>query len=93
MFTILDRETIRHGNICRRTEFYMRMPGLVIPFTTFTITCLLLAVIVIWLAMVVVLLFSAFPRAFSTMMIALHIPISGEGTRHGVVGSGESYGR
>jgi cytochrome bd ubiquinol oxidase subunit II len=31
----------------------------------------------VWLILVIVLLFSAFPRAFSTMMIALHIPITG----------------
>jgi cytochrome bd ubiquinol oxidase subunit II len=30
----------------------------------------------VWLILVIVLLFSAFPRAFSTMMIALHIPIT-----------------
>jgi len=30
----------------------------------------------VWLILVVVLLFSAFPRAFSTTMIALHIPIT-----------------
>src|SRR6202008_849465 len=30
----------------------------------------------VWLILVVVLLFSGFPRAFSTIMIALHIPIS-----------------
>src|ERR1700740_1767043 len=30
----------------------------------------------VWLILVVVLLFSAFPLAFSTMMIALHIPIT-----------------
>lgn len=30
----------------------------------------------VWLILVVVLLFSAFPRAFSTIMIALHIPIT-----------------
>jgi hypothetical protein len=30
----------------------------------------------VWLILVIVLLFSAFPRAFSAMMIALHIPIT-----------------
>jgi cytochrome bd ubiquinol oxidase subunit II len=30
----------------------------------------------VWLILVVVLLFSAFPRAFSTIMIGLHIPIT-----------------
>src|SRR6202007_2845944 len=30
----------------------------------------------VWLILVIVLLFSAFPLAFSTMMIALHIPIT-----------------
>ena len=30
----------------------------------------------VWLILVVVLLFSGFPRAFSTIMIALHIPIT-----------------
>jgi len=30
----------------------------------------------VWLILVIVLLFSAFPRAFSTTMIALHIPIT-----------------
>ena len=30
----------------------------------------------VWLILVIVLLFSAFPRAFSTIMIALHIPIT-----------------
>src|SRR6201997_4146881 len=30
----------------------------------------------VWLILVVVLLFSAFPRGFSTIMIALHIPIT-----------------
>ena len=30
----------------------------------------------VWLVLVIVLLFSAFPRAFSTIMIALHIPIT-----------------
>jgi len=30
----------------------------------------------VWLVLVIVLLFTAFPRAFSTMMIALHIPIT-----------------
>lgn len=30
----------------------------------------------VWLILVVVLMFSAFPRAFSVMMIALHIPIT-----------------
>jgi cytochrome bd ubiquinol oxidase subunit II len=30
----------------------------------------------VWLILVIVLLFTAFPRAFSTMMVALHIPIT-----------------
>jgi cytochrome d ubiquinol oxidase subunit II len=30
----------------------------------------------VWLILVIVLLFTAFPRGFSTMMIALHIPIT-----------------
>src|SRR6201988_2349380 len=30
----------------------------------------------VWLILVIVLLFTAFPRAFSTIMIALHIPIT-----------------
>ena len=30
----------------------------------------------VWLILVIVLLFSGFPRAFSTIMIALHIPIT-----------------
>jgi cytochrome bd ubiquinol oxidase subunit II len=30
----------------------------------------------VWLILVIVLLFSAFPRAYSTIMIALHIPVA-----------------
>jgi cytochrome d ubiquinol oxidase subunit II len=30
----------------------------------------------VWLILVIVLLFSGFPRAFSAIMIALHIPIT-----------------